>query len=246
MKLKRFRIVFLVCACLIVSACAALPTPAPLPATQWLRVEVDPALSNQADLFARCTPAGVGLVVQHAPGASFAQEQADLFLSWGQPSDESFPGYAAELASDDLVVVVNAQNAVTSIQVSALHLLYTGQLPEWNWDYLGQPAAPLTAYAYPPASALHTIVASGLLAEGQGIDRNVALVPGPREMLDSIAQDPGGIGFLPQRWVDEQVKVLAIDGAAPETWTQPILSLSGQEPGGAALQWVICVQDGLR
>ncbi len=241
-----FHIYLLWIAAISAAACSALPTPPPSAATQWLRVETAANLSNQASIFSACTPPDYGLVLQQAPGASFDPQQADLRLSWGQPVGEDFQGYAAELFMEELVVVVNPSNPISSIQLSALRLVYTGRLPDWDWDYLGQQPGQLTAYAYPLSSTIQHIVNSGILAEGESYDREVAQAPGPQEMLAAIAQDAGGIGFLPSRWVDERVKTVALEGETPETWQQPVLAISNHEPQGAARDWLLCVQERLK
>lgn len=227
----------------LVSACAPQVDPPPSPAaTQWLRVQVSPSLSNYSDVYSSCVPAGVGLALQQAAGTSFQPEQADLTLIWGEP--QANLAYAVRLAQDDLSLVVNPLNPIASISLQALQTTYLGHLPAWDWDYLGQLPSPLNAYAYPDSSDILHIFAGGVFQPGQALDREVNLVPGPLEMRQAIARDPGGLGFLPSRWLDSSVKPIPIEGA-PTQWTQPILALSGSEPQGAARDWLLCVQESL-
>ena len=226
------------------SACATALTPTPALPTEWLRVQISPALSVFDTAYNACTPQGIGLAIQQAEGTAFTAEQADLTLSWGFPPDTA--GYAAELIQEELVLVVNPKNPVQSLAISSLQVVYTGDLPGWDWDFLGQSAVPLTAYLYPENSDLQIVLGPSLFTKGQSPAREVVVAPGPAELRTAVAADPGGVGFLPRRWVDASVKVVPVDGLPEDEWTRPILAISRFEPQGAAREWLLCVQDGMQ
>jgi hypothetical protein len=227
----------------IFTACAPLPAPSQPAPTQWLRVQVTPLLADRNELFSSCTPQGTGLVLQQATGTAFDPTQTDLRLVWG--AQPAYSGYAAEIGHEELVLAVHPTNPLTSISLTALQTTFSGDLPGWDWDYLGQSALPLTAYTYPAASEFQAVLAESLLPTTK-IAREVVVVPGPQEMRAALASDPGGLGFLPLGWVDSSVKTVAVDGLAPGSWARPILALSTSEPQGAAREWLICVQQGLK
>ena len=224
-------------------ACAPALTPTPAPPTEWLRVQISPALSIFNSVVTTCTPDGVGLAIQQASGTAFTDEQADITLSWGFPSGSD--GYAAELSQEEMVLVVHPANPVQSLTLSSLQAVYTGDLPGWDWDFLGQPALPLTAYLYPENSDLQAVLGQSLFTQGQSPAREVVIAPGPAEMRAAVAVDPGAAGFLPRRWVDASVKVIPVDDFPEGAWTRPILAISTLEPQGAARDWLLCVQEGL-
>gem|GEM_PF-1048637 len=223
------------------AACGALPTPLPPPPTDWIRLQISPTLANQMGLFSTCTPSGFGLAVQQAEGVSFTTEQTDLTLQWGAPDPVS--GFASVVGADSLTVVVHPDNPVTSLSLEALLSTYAGNLPAWDWDYLGQNPAPLTAYAYSPALDIQRIFTSAWSAAPSPLNSEVALVPGPAEMRAAVATDQSALGFLPHTWVDSSVKPIRID-PVPLSWQkQPVLAISSVEPQGAARAFLLCLQE---
>jgi DNA-binding transcriptional LysR family regulator len=241
---RRTGIYILTACAIILSACAPALTPTPALPTEWLRVQVSPALSVFDTVYTACTPQGIGLAIQQADGTAFTGEQADLTLSWGFPSDTA--GYAAELSQEELVLVVNPENPVQSLAISSLQAGYTGDLPGWDWDFLGQSAIPLTAYLFPENSDLQLVLGPSLFTQGQSPAREVVIAPGPAELRAAVAADAGAVGFLPRRWVDASVKVVPVNGLPGGEWTRPILAISRFEPQGAAREWLLCVQDGVQ
>lgn len=222
------------------AACGALPTPLPPPPTEWIRIQFSPTLANQTGRFSTCTPSGFGLAVQQAEGVSFTSGQTDLTLQWGAP--ETASSFASVIGTDSLTVVVHPDNPVTSLSLEALLTTYTGRLPAWDWDYLGQNPAPLTVYAYSPALDIQRIFNSAWPNIPSSLSREVVLVPGPAEMRATIAADRSALGFLPQTWVDSSVKPIRIDPPPPSWQNQPILAISSTEPQGAARAFLLCLQ----
>jgi len=226
-----------------IAACGSLPTPLPLPPTEWIRLQISPTLANQTELFSTCTPPGFGLAVQQAGGVSFTAGQTDLILQWGAP--EPVSGFASILGTDSLTVVVHPDNPATSLSLDALLTTYAGKLPAWDWDYLGQNPAPLTAYAYSPTLDIQRIFNSAWPTAPSSLNREVVLVPGPAEMRTTIATDRSALGFLPSTWVDSSVKPIRIDSTPPSWQKQPILAISALEPQDASRAFLLCVQQGL-
>lgn len=235
--------ILLICA-VVLSACAPALTPTPALPTEWLRVQITPALSIYDSIYTACTPDGIGLAIQQASGTAFTDEQADITLSWGFRPDSA--GYAVELGQEELVLVTNPAIPVQSISLSSLRAVYTGDLPGWGWDFLGQPAFPLTAYLYPENSDLQVVLGLSLFAQGQSPAREIVIVPGPAELRAAVAADAGAAGFLPRRWVDESVKVIPVEDLPGGAWIRPILAISSFEPQGASREWLLCVQEGMQ
>jgi len=244
MKKSSVAAVLILLSLVLLAACADLPTPQQLPPTQWLRVQVSPALALDGDLLSGCTPAGAGLALQEVTGAAFAADQVDLTLRWGAPPD--LTGYSAQIGEDELVPVVHPSNPVQALTLSALRTTFSGDLPGWDWDYLGQAAQPLSVYAYPSSSDIQAILAAQLLPTGRPLPREVVVAPGPAQVREAVAADPGALGFLPRRWVDSSVKAITVSDLPAGAWTQPILALSAVEPQGLARAWLLCVQQVLK
>ena len=227
----------------ILSACAGLPTAPPMPPTQWLRAQISPALAEHTDLYSTCTPDGTGLAIQQVAGSAFDADQVDIKMHWGPISNDQ--GYTAQIGEEELVMVVHPNNPIENLNLAPLRNVFSGTLPAWDWDYLGQAPQNLTVYAYPSASDIQIILASQLLSSQQPLPREVVIEPGPAEMRSALAADPGGLGFLPRGWVDASVKIVPIPDLPTGAWTKPILAMSAVEPQGPAREWLLCVQQGL-
>jgi ABC-type phosphate transport system substrate-binding protein len=205
-------------------------------------VQYSASFEGSNDLFNACDPPGIGLVLQPAGGNAFAPQDADLTLQWGSPAD--FKGYAAEIGSDELALVTNPGNAFDSVTLNGLRLVYTGQLSDW--DFLGGPKLPLQAYTYTQDVDAEVVIATLALAAGRPYGRMVVRVPGPREMRAAIAADPGGMGFLPRRWMDASVREIKIEDLPSGALAGPLLALSRAEPKGAARSFIVCLEEKMK
>ena len=96
---------------------------------------------------------------------------------------------------DGLVVVVNAANAVRSLSLEELALIYSGVVT--NWRQLGGQDAPINLYARDDASGTFQTFGSLVLAPfdtdiSPAAQRFVSSI----DLSDSVAGDPNGIGVV--------------------------------------------------
>ncbi len=165
-----------------------------------------------------------------------------MILRWGAP--DKLQGYAAEIGSDELALVANRNNDFTSLRLNGLRLVYTGQIADW--DFLGGKKLPLQAYTYTQNVDLEPVVAALALDPGASYGRMVVRAPGPREMRAAIAADPGGMGFLPRRWLDASVREIKIEDLPPGALKRPLLALTPAEPRGAARSFIVCLEEKIK
>jgi hypothetical protein len=59
-------------------------------------------------------------------------------------------------------------------------------------------------------------------------------------MIEAVAKDRGAIGYVPEAWVGDSVRVLEIE--LPAEMHLPVLALAEQEPQGALRGWLSCLQ----
>lgn len=229
-------------ALILLAGCSSDPTATPWPAPQWLRVQFSASFESSNDLLTACTPPGVGLVLQPTGGSAFKPEDADVTLLWGAPAN--LKGYAAEVGSDELALVANPSNALTSLTLNGLRLAYTGQITDW--DLLGGTKLPLQAYTYTQGVDIEAAFTPLVLGTAGSYGRMVVRVPGPREMRAAVAADPGGMGFLPRRWLDASVREVGIQDLPPGALERPLLALSPAEPQGVARSFIVCLQGKIR
>jgi phosphate transport system substrate-binding protein len=114
-----------------------------------------------------------------------------------------------QVASDNIVVAVNASNPVRSLTRQQIKDILTGKLK--NWNQVGGPNLPVKLYAAAPGQAVRNAVQKGFMdgAEypAQTVDIRTAV-----EQLKVIAGDPGGIGAMSEPVIKagpEKVHVVA-------------------------------------
>jgi len=117
--------------------------------------------------------------------ASLAEKHGDL----------SKPGSEHVVALDGLAVIVHPQNPVTSLGIDQIAKVFAGTIR--NWSELGGSPAPIVLYARDDVSGTwdtfkHLVLAPG----GLELDASARRFESSGELSDSVARDPGGIGFI--------------------------------------------------
>jgi len=105
------------------------------------------------------------------------------------------------------------------------------------------PAQEIQVLFYPEGAETLEIFENIFLNSSPGRAQITSLVPDPAAMRETIAKNPGAIGFLPRRWVDSTVKTLPVENLDPAQLRHPILALSQSEPGGQEKEWLVCLQE---
>jgi len=220
---------------------AAPPSPEITP--QVLDVQASPALRPLRSLMQGCAYPlpGFGLNVIERP-ASVMQPQAGLVLRWGAPA--ALVGFAVQIGSEELVVIVHPDNPLPGISAAQLAAVFA--LQTRAWDALGSPAPQLGQeihpWAYNPGDDIQAIFEAAI---GPIRADAAALAPDPDAMRQAVAADPGAIGFLPRRALDDSVKSIEITGLNADALTHPILVLAPVQPAALSRDWLVCLQERL-
>ena len=156
-----------------------------------------------------------------------APAPASLLLLWpesfrmAQPETVLHPGGAEggvriRAAVEAIAVLVNAENPLACIPLDALHTLYTDENP--SWSMAGGPSTPVLAMARETEPGESDFFAEAALT-GAPFAPGVVRVARYSDLLDRLAETPGGIGYAPAGYRGDGVKALQVsDGggcAAP-------------------------------
>jgi undecaprenyl-diphosphatase len=222
---------------------AATPT---APALTGLRVQTTSALSWLQPDFSTCAAQQpeLGLLLAELPASGLDLQKGDLAFRWGAPAESHAAAFI--LGEDELVVVVNPANPLNSLTRAQFEHIFSGTAREWAelGDCPTCPAGEIHLWNYPEGEDTQDALAS-LLPDG--VHRAYVLIaPNPQRLREALAEDPAGIGFIPRRWVDDTLKVLALPEFSAQELTFPILALSAAEPQGAARAWLGCLQEALQ
>jgi len=215
-------------ACILLPACnSALPTTVPEPVTVQFTTATIPWL---AGLY-HC--AGGDVVIAEQRGADFLDPQsADVVIRVGQP-DSPTP-YTYQIATDDLLVVVNSKNPTSKLTTDQVYGLFTGQIQ--NWKAINSTDAPVHIWVYPAAEDIQNIFNQGSL-HGNLVSSTAYLANNPDEMLQAIEKDVNAIGIITQHW-----KTGNITGAYTAASNLPVLAITFSKPQGNLTHILACMQ----
>ena len=136
----------------------------------------------------------------------------DYLISSHIPAGEDL--WAAPLAEDGLAFVVNKTNPLADLSIDDLRDIFSGHIVDWvELGGLALQITPLTV----SASSDTFLEIKRMLTGATGITGNARLVPGFGAMLNTVAEEPGAIGYAPLALVDDSVKTLAVDGISPSS-----------------------------
>jgi hypothetical protein len=226
----RFRVLFVFILILLVAAACGGDGEA----SRTLHIGLtDDAAAAGAALLA-CIPQDEGIDVQIEPAdASITSlDDFDLLIRLGDPEEV---GFAAQIAADRIVLVLNLDNPVQNLTRSHTADIFAGRLD--NWAELGGDEEELTAWIGLEGQEARVLFEREVL--GGLIGGNTRLAGSPQQMLAAVAGDPGAVGVLPAALADEGVTIVDLG------LVTPVLVLAKEEPEGPARQVLACLQTGL-
>ena len=166
----------------------------------------------------------------------------DILIHPGTPAFAT--GISAQLAEDQLALIVHPDNALSRLTLEELSAIYSGQITSWS-ELTPPPDVPvqeIQVWTYPAGSFLREAGIDPLLASDRFRPPAHNLAPGPAAMREAIAGQSGALGLLPASWVDRTVKTVEIDGEIRFLSFPILASASETTPQVQAL--VACLQSG--
>ncbi len=202
-----------------------------------------------------CTDSIPGLAItthKSTPNQQLSGSEQVLF-QWGPPENPSAAAY--EIGTEQLVLVVNAENPLTSLSPDLIQKIYSAQLRTWGDVFAecadcfsSQPADDyqehvVELYGYSNRSETQRLFVSGFFEGSNTPNSSTQLMPGSEAMVNEIAQIPNAIGFLPSRFLSEEVKRVSIAGDFDlSLLSSPILAIIGGDLTETSKAWLECIQ----
>jgi hypothetical protein len=211
------------------AGCSSDP-PEPTPAPDIVHVAITPSARDTGLAVSTCA-AAIGGAQFEITEVYASQAEADLLIRLGEPTPA--PGFAAQIAREDLVVVIHPDNPAGSLTLDEVQQLFTGKIQ--NWAEIGGEDAPVQVWSLLPADETRAAFTSGVLENGM-IATTAYLAPTPEIMADTIASTPNAIGFLARSWSSGPLTAI-LPGVS-----MPVLVVAENEPQGAARELVACLQ----
>lgn len=198
-----------------------------------LRIAISPAAQPVSSAVANCAPGGEDLFMSidvRYPSV-VDLDQYDLFIRLGEPQD--LPSFAAQLAWEQIVVVLNNGNETINLTTQQLADIFSGRAA--NWSELGGQGGAIALWVGPASDETRQAFEERVLL-GSPVSGAANLAADPQTLLDAIAADPLAAGLLPAAWADESIQQIDLG------LDLPVLAISDQEPSGAAAQLLACLQ----
>lgn len=228
--------------CLLITACSLSPTATLPPSPQPVSIAFSSSLQPAVEALHTCANdhPEMALTLDKRPVSSFDLKANDLNLWWGEkPAEVS---YAYPLAQDELVVILNQANPNEDLSSNELRALFSGRIQDW--DEISTYQNPVAVWIHPEGNELQTTIQESAL----GVHRFsplAFLAPSPQAMIEAIANDPGGIGFLPRSWLTPEIIPSQIDPSIQTSLSKPVLALLRSEPQDVSLILLDCLQNGV-
>ncbi len=224
----------------LATACAHAPVASP-PATQQAIVVSLPASLEPLTLALRDCAAnqpGISLFIRDTNDNSVPG--TDLNITLGDPDKPV--GFAAILADEDIVVVLNQANTLASLSTTSLRDIYSGQITQWG--ALSSHQGAIQVWDYPVSDPLQQAFDQAVL-KGDPVTSMAYLAPSPSAMLEAITSNPQAVGYLPRAWLEgDKVHAIKLEAEASVALRLPVLALAAGEPQGALRTFVACLQTG--
>jgi ABC-type phosphate transport system substrate-binding protein len=191
----------------------------------------------------------IALFVDEVPASALDSVRADLVFRLGEPvtaptegQEENVgddTGITIPLAWDEIVVILHPENNASIADLDVLQGLFSGQI--MRWDELDGPVNPVQVWIYPEGEEARQIFDTIILGKAKNTSL-AGIAPDPAAMLEAVSADPNAIGYLPLSWITEETPQLRIEKGFFPGLRQPLLALAGEEPEGATLILLNCLQ----
>ncbi|MFO7917689.1 MAG: substrate-binding domain-containing protein [Anaerolineae bacterium] len=143
----------------------------------------------------------------------FASGQVDLaIVSETRGCRGNGDSASAVLALDALVVVVPRRSSLNGVARDELSALFGGYYLDWQELSAGHGQPELVVRE---ADSMARELFASYVMEERTVSSAALVMPHDRAVLEHVAQEANAVGYISRAYVDEGVKVLAIDGVAP-------------------------------
>jgi len=217
----------LLCFSILASACSPAPEAGPS-----VHIALSPAAQPVSTAVAACMPNDENLAatldIRYTHFVDL--DEVDFFVQLGEPAE--LPEFAAQLAWEEIVVIVHAEN---ELELSRSHFmdLFSGRVEDWS--ELGGEARAVSLWVGPEGDEARQAFETLVLLGGP-VTGSANLATNPEDLLAAVAADPAAAGILPAAWADETVRAIELEVELS------VLALAVEEPSGAARQLLACLQ----
>lgn len=251
--------VFLLLLALLLSACAGTepvaPSPAPTtPASTLLNLGISDNAQALAEPWGSAYQAETDQAHVNFVGGNnstlfsdLEEGQLEAVLVHHIPEGVQDDVWFNPVALDGLVIVVHADNPVTSLAQAEIQRLFSGETD--NWSAVGGEDLMVAPSGQERGDGARTVFTRRLMG-ARPVSINTVIHSDGESLIEAVAAEPGAIGYTTMSGLAEGVQPVAVDGIAPTPentasqeypLTVPLYFVSNGEPQGelrAFLAWL--------
>ena len=228
--MRTFKLAFILCLGLVASACSPQAEARPS-----LRIALSPAALPASAAVSACLQrvqdVSVSIEVRHSSVVNL--EDLAFYIQLGEAEEE--PGFAAQVATENVVIVVHPSNQL-EFSLAQVADLFSGRVQ--NWSEVGGEEAAVNLWVGAESDESRMAFEARIL-RGSPVAGSAQLATNPEDLLAAVAADPAAAGILPAAWVDATVQAIEIGIELP------VLALAAEEPSGAGREVLACLQGGV-
>lgn len=155
------------------------------------------------------------------------------------------------VAQDALSVIVHPDNPISELTLAQLKDIFTGKVT--NWSAFGGPDSKIVLNSRETSSGTYVFFQEHVLGKGVPFADTTMLQPATSQIVQTVAQDKGGIGYVGLGYVTDKVKAIPLkkDDAAPAVagtienvlngtypLARPLFNYTAGTPTGVVKQWL--------
>jgi phosphate transport system substrate-binding protein len=148
------------------------------------------------------------------------------------------------IANDGIAIVVNNGNKATSLTLSQLKSIYSGEITKWS--QVGGSDDTIVVISRDSASGTFEVF-NELVLKGAKLRTDSLMQASNKEIAETVAKTPGAIGYVGLGYLSADLKALSIDGVIPSEATvlngtyklaRPLYMYTNGEPSATAKSFI--------
>ena len=126
--------------------------------------------------------------------------------------DDDSPLWAAPIAQDGIAVIVHPDNNVARLTTAQVRLIYQGWIE--HWSDVGGRGGDILVISRENGAGIRAEF-EGLVMGSRRTTPTARIAPSSGAVVASVARQPDSIGYVSMSYLNNSVRALTLDGAAP-------------------------------
>jgi hypothetical protein len=169
-------------------------------------------------------------------------QSADISLMYNHPIDPNLPAF--QVGQDELVVIVNPQNQISSLSLLALNGILQNFFTRWedvNPSQDKEIPGDIEVLVYPRKDEIQKTIETRLNGN-KSVGIRTSTLDEPGAVRDAVSKKPGAIGIIPKAYLTEGVKMVGISDISTNDLVITIIAQTRGQPGNLQTTMINCLE----